>query len=386
VKILFLAFGKNAGFVSFFFEWINALRPHLDEKAYHLTVLLRSSGLHAEYVSRVQSVAKCLDVDLLSDNDLIELVRDADLVHAHSVDQLVMVRRYSNCARRLKPLEILLSVHSYRNGTLLEGVGVIALPFVLRLFGVTGLHLLSASTCSQLTRAEGWRGLPQGLKVFVFPLSAGESFLGSGWRARTLPIDKPIKVVYVANMVPLKRHERLIRKLDVLLRQGKVELILPGKGPCFNKIKKLVIRLGLEKSVTLCGFIVHSKMQEILDECHLAVFVSRSENSPLGVMEALASGLPTISTPVGCVAEVITEGFNGYILPMCFEAEHLRFRIFSLVENQARYHQISRNARRSIEERYSWGHCARRTAEAYLGLIGDPLSLAGMASPPKAKR
>jgi glycosyltransferase involved in cell wall biosynthesis len=81
------------------------------------------------------------------------------------------------------------------------------------------------------------------------------------------------------------------------------------------------------------GWVSDSEKWAIYQKADLLILPSYEEGLPYVIIEAMASGLPIISTPVGGIPEVIKEGINGFLInPGDYEA--LANRIIQLVQNK----------------------------------------------------
>ena len=91
----------------------------------------------------------------------------------------------------------------------------------------------------------------------------------------------------------------------------KTKLILVGDGPTHLQLKKLVNDYHLEESVTLTGSVSEPELYYSMSDVY--VQSSHREAMPMSVLEALATGLPVISTDVGGIKDVVKE--NGFLIP-----------------------------------------------------------------------
>jgi hypothetical protein len=78
-------------------------------------------------------------------------------------------------------------------------------------------------------------------------------------------------------------------------------------------VREQVAALGLESRVRFLG--VRADVADILRASDMFVLSSRVEGNPLSVMEAMAAGLPVVSTAVGGVPELVREGETGLLVP-----------------------------------------------------------------------
>ena len=93
------------------------------------------------------------------------------------------------------------------------------------------------------------------------------------------------------------------------------------------------------------------------------VMPSLTETNSLATMEAMACGVPVISTPVGFLKDYIRHGYNGYFFPRR-DSYALSKRLSELLGNPQVRKAMSENARRTIVERFSWDRTAEELMQA----------------------
>jgi glycosyltransferase involved in cell wall biosynthesis len=111
----------------------------------------------------------------------------------------------------------------------------------------------------------------------------------------------------VGRMVPEKAHSILIDAFaQVAYRLPEAELRIVGGGPLEAELRERARQKGLAERVRLEG--VNHKIADFLRDLDVFVLSSISEGMPLVILEAMAAGLPVVSTRVGGVPEVALEG------------------------------------------------------------------------------
>lgn len=95
--------------------------------------------------------------------------------------------------------------------------------------------------------------------------------------------------------------------------RSRSELILAGDGAIEEAIK-LVQTLNLESHIKLPGWLTSAECSQLLQQSHVFVLPSYNEGLPMAMLEAMAWGLPVISTPVGGVPEVAIHQKNGFLV------------------------------------------------------------------------
>jgi glycosyltransferase involved in cell wall biosynthesis len=127
-------------------------------------------------------------------------------------------------------------------------------------------------------------------------------------------------ILQVARLDYLKDHATAIRALErVVCHQPGVRLVLVGEGPEMAAIQALVCQRGLNEYVRFLG--LRGDVARLLQAADLVLLTSISEGIPLTLIEAMAAGLPVVSTKVGGVAEVVADGQTGLLAPARDDAQ-----------------------------------------------------------------
>ncbi|MEV1068822.1 glycosyltransferase [Streptomyces sp. NPDC050263] len=121
-------------------------------------------------------------------------------------------------------------------------------------------------------------------------------------------------LAFVANMKPAKNHLLLIDAASrVLARRPDALFVLAGDGPLRARVLAEVDRRGLTDRVRFLGRVPHAN--RLVAAADALLLCSDSEGMPVVVMEAIAAGVPVVSTAVGGVPELIDDNRNGILTP-----------------------------------------------------------------------
>jgi colanic acid/amylovoran biosynthesis glycosyltransferase len=101
---------------------------------------------------------------------------------------------------------------------------------------------------------------------------------------------------------------------DLVDRGVPVRLELVGDGPQRDRIVHTIADLGLGKHVRLSGALAHADVSRRLAAADALLQTSLAEGIPNAVLEAMACGLPVVTTDVGAVEEVVTDGVEGFVV------------------------------------------------------------------------
>jgi glycosyltransferase involved in cell wall biosynthesis len=145
--------------------------------------------------------------------------------------------------------------------------------------------------------------VPNGVDTARF--APGDAAARAGARRRVGARPDEVVVGTVAMLRPDKNHARLVRAFADLARERPARLLIVGDGPCRRQLEEQAGALGLSNRVCLAGAQVDpAPSYQAMDVFALS---SDTEQMPLSVLEAMASGLPIVSPEVGDVAAMVGE-------------------------------------------------------------------------------
>src|SRR5574341_178885 len=149
-----------------------------------------------------------------------------------------------------------------------------------------------------------------------------------------------------------KGHEYFIEAAVLLRTKAKdVTFLVVGEGPEEAALRDRIAARGITESVRMLGF--RKDLLNVFRSLDLFVMPSvEADTIPQVLMQALAMGLPVISTNVGSIPDVIQEGVTGFVVPPR-DAAALALRIESLLEDEGLRQTLGRNGRTLVRESYS---------------------------------
>lgn len=95
--------------------------------------------------------------------------------------------------------------------------------------------------------------------------------------------------------------------------QGKLKLYIGGNGE-IEHVKQLIKENGIADIVIFEGWVSGDKKIELLNKSDAYILPSYKEGLPISILEAMSYGMPIISTPVGGIPEIVSNGENGYLV------------------------------------------------------------------------
>ncbi|MDQ1330352.1 MAG: hypothetical protein QG578_615 [Thermodesulfobacteriota bacterium] len=167
---------------------------------------------------------------------------------------------------------------------------------------------------------------------------------------------------------PLKGLFYLLQALAEISKTRKVRLIVVGTPKKNGAVVKLIKTLGLGHLVTFTGRIGDGEFVRQYARAAMAVVPSVYEGFGLPAGEAMACGVPVISTTGGALPEVV--GDAGILVP---PADHLLLAgaIQTLLDNPGLADKLGRAGYKRVQDNFTWKRAAEKTIEAYREVILD---------------
>jgi glycosyltransferase involved in cell wall biosynthesis len=171
-------------------------------------------------------------------------------------------------------------------------------------------------------------------------------------------------ILFVGRLVQQKGVDVLLRAFAAVLRKcPEVRLVIAGDGYQRLYLERLSRHLGLPPSVEFVGWQTGPALTRLYQNAGIVVVPSIYEPFGLVALEAMACGRPVVASRTGGLAEVVTDGNIGYLVP---PADHLSLaqRMAQLLLEPARAAAMGQAARQEAL-RYSWEHIAELTRGLY---------------------
>ncbi len=150
-------------------------------------------------------------------------------------------------------------------------------------------------------------------------------------------------LVHISNFRVVKRVADTIKIFEKIHDKIPSKLILVGDGPDRSECERLCRQKGLEDKVKFLG--KQDALVEILTSSDIFLIPSQSESFGLAALEAMACGLPVISSSVGGLPELVRHNETGFIAEIG-DIDRMAKYTLELLTNERKYKIFSENARR----------------------------------------
>ncbi len=171
----------------------------------------------------------------------------------------------------------------------------------------------------------------------------------------------------VARLVPIKAHEVFLTAA-VRVRQAlpAARFLIVGDGELRGALEARVTSLGLGDAVRFLGW--RADLDRLYADMDVVVLTSRNEGSPVALIEAMAAGVPVVSTNVGGVADVVDDGVNGWLAPMDDDAALAR-HVLAVLADPAQARSMGQRGRAKVAATYDAGRLVGDIEGLYEDLV-----------------
>jgi glycosyltransferase involved in cell wall biosynthesis len=177
------------------------------------------------------------------------------------------------------------------------------------------------------------------------------------------PKDNIFRILCVARLIERKGINYLIEATQQLVKDYKnVKLVLVGKGNIEQELKNDVRRRGLAEQVEFMGLVEQTTLPNIYNQARVFVLPSLNEGMSNTILEAMACGLPIITTNTGGTLELVSD--NGFVIPMR-DSKAIYAACAKLIQNEVVRQGMGRRSR-EIAKGMSW----EKIAQSYIDLYG----------------
>ena len=188
-----------------------------------------------------------------------------------------------------------------------------------------------------------------------------------------VPARSPFTILCVARLAEKKGLPVLIQACRRLHSKGVTfQCWIVGHGPKRARLEALISRWKLHEHVHLLGPHTQLEVLKRYQSSHLFVLPAivgsngNREGLPVSIVEALACGLPVVSTPITGIPEVVRDQHNGLLVPEG-DSDALTLAIESVMQNIELYERLQANTRPSVTANFD----VRQTTEALQRLFEE---------------
>jgi glycosyltransferase involved in cell wall biosynthesis len=177
------------------------------------------------------------------------------------------------------------------------------------------------------------------------------------------------ELVVARNLEPIYDVATALRAwARIRARSPRARLSVAGAGPERGRLEALAAELGLEGAVTFTGQVANHEVAGLYRRASVVLNPSRVDNMPISILEALACGVPVVSTNVGGVPDLVADGRTALLVPPG-DPEAMAEAALSLLEQPARAEALRAAGLEQARE-YAWARVRSRWGDVYGAALG----------------
>lgn len=203
-----------------------------------------------------------------------------------------------------------------------------------------------------------YKRIPNGVDNELFKSERKEALKGR------LNLKNKRIILYLGRLDPEKNVLYIIENFGLIKKQLKnSSLVIVGTGIEEKKLKSLASKSPYKKDILFEGFRMNTK--DYYNIADVLVISSHYESLPGVLLESMACRVPVVSTKVGMIPEVITEGKNGFLFGLT-DKKGFVSKVIKAVKNKD---YLGNNALKNIREKYAWNKLIANYLGVYKKLI-----------------
>ena len=180
---------------------------------------------------------------------------------------------------------------------------------------------------------------------------------------------KEFNILYVGRLDYKKGLIDLVNAgKKIISNYPNTKFTLVGSGPLLNTLIDIVDRNNIRNSFFFPGHVDQKTLRNFYQESSIFILPSYYEGLPNVILEAMACGLPIISTKVGGIPDVLENEKNGLFIPTG-DPEAIESAIIRLINDADTRKEMGVYSREMVEKHFSWDVVSNRYLELYQSLL-----------------
>lgn len=245
---------------------------------------------------------------------------------------------------------------SFPKSRLLKGLGTRFINRVITVSYDNKMHIIRNHHIAESKIRVVYNGIPDPVNNIDF--SPGSS--------RRNKWGKRFNLVIVGSLEERKGQADAVKLMKRL--PDYVNLFIVGDGRAKNELKELCSKLRLEERVNFTGFI--EDIFEFLSGMDIMIHPARIDATPYVILEAMAVGIPVVSSGIYGIPELVEDKKNG-ILTRPGDIDALAEAVMLLLNDRELYMDMSRSARERFLHKFTIENCINNTVNIYNDLLGS---------------
>ncbi|MGA2596147.1 MAG: N-acetyl-alpha-D-glucosaminyl L-malate synthase BshA [Bryobacteraceae bacterium] len=236
------------------------------------------------------------------------------------------------------------------------------LPFITTLHG-TDITLVGVDrsyypiTKFSIEKSDGITSISQDLKRHTLEVFGVQNDIRVIYNFVNCDLYKPSpdrgkkgkRLIHISNFRPVKRVLDCVRILAEVRKEVDAQLFMVGDGPDRGPAERLARELGVEHHTIFMGKQNH--VERLIPQAHVLLMPSEMESFGLAALEGMACGLPSVTTRVGGIPELVTHGVDGFLEDVG-DISAQAARAIELLSDDTLHERMAKAARQTATSRF----------------------------------
>ena len=176
-----------------------------------------------------------------------------------------------------------------------------------------------------------------------------------------------LHVIVTRNLEPIYDIGTALHALALIRKTWPTaRMTIAGSGPERDKLAELARALGLAAQVTFTGRLDNDRIAELYQQADLFLNPSLVDNMPISILEALASGVPVVSTKVGGIPFLVEHEKTALLVPP-HDADAMALALLELLNDPVKAQRLASAGWHSVQQ-YAWKNVRPRLFDVYSGV------------------
>jgi glycosyltransferase involved in cell wall biosynthesis len=178
--------------------------------------------------------------------------------------------------------------------------------------------------------------------------------------------NEPVEILCVGRLTPAKGQHLLIDAVERLAQRGRrVRLRLVGGGPDESFLREHATQINSPENVIFAGAVNQDRIRSLYAAADIFCLPSFAEGVPVVLMEAMAMGIPCVSTNIAGIPELIRNGIDGLLVSPA-DLDALVEALETLMEDAAMRQRCATSGRARVLEHYDLGRNVDQLARIFV--------------------
>ena len=291
-------------------------------------------------------------------------IKSFDIIHQHGI--WMPMSLYSQKIRRKTKIKSVVQVHGYLGSYKLNIKKHIAFNF----YEKSNLLNADALVACSMNEAQDLKNIFPQKEIAIVPNGVSSDFFNA-ISLKTHKLKKKKRMLFISQITPIKGLERLFKVLakmgDKKFIDWEIQIAGYGDENYTKVLKELVIKLNLSDLISFIGSKFGIDKLDVLDNSEILVLPSYNENYGIVVAEALARGIPVLTTKGTPWQELNTHSCGFWVDN---DNDGLATGLYKILETtELELFEMGKRGRELVKRKYIWNKTILNTIEIYKWVI-----------------